>query len=259
MSDVTFSDNELMAYADGELAEARASEIDFALVSDTALAERLALFVDTRARMSDAFAPMLDEPVPDALMQNIRKLAEESDAAQNAPEEAESTIVAFRPRAAPPEASRRPFWQMAVAATLALAIGLGAGIRLGDNQPTGGLQIAALSDPYIVSALSEMSSGERRLLDSGSEITIIATFLDEFGAVCREFEYDKPESATLVSVTCYDTEWRVKFAVAAAPANDTGYAPASSLAALDAYLLAIGAGAPLTLEDEAQALAKLAE
>ena len=44
-----FTDEELMAYADGELDEARAMTLDQALAEDAGLADRLALFVDTRA------------------------------------------------------------------------------------------------------------------------------------------------------------------------------------------------------------------
>jgi hypothetical protein len=50
-------------------------------------------------------------------------------------------------------------------------------------------------------------------------------------------------------------EWRVAIAIDA-PAGTDGYAPASSLAALDAFLGAIEASAPMTLDEEAAALAR---
>lgn len=257
MTDLTFSDSELMAYADGELPEARAAQIDLALAQDTTLADRFALFVDTRASVSKAFTAMLDEPVPDALMQSIRKIARESDTVRAEQEKAENTVVAFRRKSTPPAFNRRPAWQMAIAASLLLAVGLGAGLYLGDTGATGSLQIAGLNDPNITEALSTLPAGERQVLASGSEISIIATFLDDTGAICREFEYDRSDRSTLVSVACFKTHWDVRFVVAAAPSGDTGFAPASSLATLDAYLEAIGAQAPLALAEEAETLARL--
>lgn len=256
MSDLMFTDEELMAYADGELAEGRASEIDVALARVDALAQRLALFVDTRANVASAYAPMLDEPVPDELRRQVEELARKSDADHpQAPQE--DTVVAFRPKPAQNAAPRQSFWKMPLAASVALAIGVGTGLFLAGNQPTGGLQIAALDDPEIVRALTEMPAGDSKTLDSGSRIEVIATFLDDSGAVCREFEYDHAGGSTFVAVTCHDTTWDVKFVVAAAPSGDTGFAPASSLATLDAYLVAIGAQAPLSIQDEIKALSTL--
>ena len=61
----------------------------------------------------------------------------------------------------------------------------------------------------------------------------------------------------MVSVACRSEEqWQVRFTVAAAGADD-GYAPASSLEALDAYLSAIGAGEPLSVDNEQTVLTTL--
>ena len=82
----------------------------------------------------------------------------------------------------------------------------------------------------------------------------IATFTDASATLCREFEVDGP--LTTVAVACRNgAEWRVAIAIDAPPAND-GYAPASSLAALDAFLGSIDAGPPLPPEAEAEALAR---
>jgi hypothetical protein len=62
---------------------------------------------------------------------------------------------------------------------------------------------------------------------------------------------------TLVSVACHDgSAWNVRFALAA-PANTGGYAPASSIEALEVWIEVSGMGDPLTHEDEATALRSL--
>ena len=66
---------------------------------------------------------------------------------------------------------------------------------------------------------------------------------------------DTAAGSSVVSVACRaDGAWSVRFAVVA-PVRDGGYAPASSMEALDAYLASAGAHEPLSPADEAAALA----
>lgn len=256
MGDPIFTDEELMAYADGELPEDRASELDLALVEDTELAERLAMFAETRSLSKEALQPMLDEPVPDHLLQRVKDLAAQSEQSGAEQPAADNNVVAF-PKST--EAPRTPLWQLPIAAGIALAIGIGVGLFLRpEATPTSGLQVAALNDQAIVGALATVASGEELMLDNGSRFTAIATFRDASETLCREFEYDQAAGSTVVSVACHDGQaWDVKLAIAAAPSSDTNYAPASSLETLDAYLSATGAGAPIIGDDEAAALAGL--
>ncbi len=246
MTAPNFSDEELMAYADGQLDETRASEIDAALATDQALADRLALFVESRAGVAAAYAPMLEEPVPDELMQSIRQMAQDSDAISK-----DNTVVAFQ--------RRFPIWQTAIAASIALAIGFGSGLFMGKTGVSDGLQIGILDNPEILAALSNLPSGEQRILQNGDKIVVIETFRDGGNNICREFEYQKPGAQKLVAISCYDNNdsiWAVKMALAA-PTAGTDYAPASALPALDAYLDSIKATPPLALEEEQKALADL--
>ena len=146
---------------------------------------------------------------------------------------------------------------MALAASLALALGLAGGLVLsratGDGGE-GGLRIAALDSPGIVRALETLPSGQRQALEGG-EVATIASFRNADGEFCREFEVDRARRDTLVSVACRtETGWKTRFVVLAAGSQGTGYAPASALETLDAYLTGIGAGAPLSLEEEAAVL-----
>ncbi|GFE48427.1 anti-sigma factor [Roseobacter cerasinus] len=250
-----FTDEELMAYADGELAEDRATDLDLALAAESDLAERLALFVDTRMLSKEALEPMLAEPVPEHLVAQVQALAA---AGQTPDAPTGETVVAFPDKRAAPAAP--PLWKLPLAATLALAVGLGAGLSLAPTGETGGvgLQIATLTDPQIIDALHTVASGDDLLLQDGSRIAPVATFMDGSQALCREFELDRTDGLTVVSVACHRSGgWDVQMAVASAAATETGYAPASSLEILDAYLAANEAGPPLDLQAEAEALQSL--
>ncbi len=249
MNAARFTDEELMAYADGELSEERATELDLALADDEALADRLSLFIETRALASDALRPMLDEAVPEHLVKHVRDLA----AANPAPEPA-SPVIAF-----PQRHSGVPIWQLSLAASIALAIGLGAGELLRGPGTTGaGMEIAAVSDPALTAALASLPAGESSTLADGARVEAIATFRAADGSICREFEVDQSSGTTFVSIACHDgRDWQIRIAIAASGSDDTGYAPASSLEALDAYLGATEAGPPLSVEDEAAVLADL--
>ncbi|WP_415404827.1 anti-sigma factor family protein [Tateyamaria sp. SN3-11] len=245
-----FTDEELMAYADGELAEDRASELDLALVEDTDLSDRLAMFVETRSLSKAALDEALNAPVPEHLVQFVRDQAE-ADRQKTA-----ETVIPFPTT----QRSRGPAWALPLAASLALAIGLGAGLSLspGGNSDLGSIEIATVQNPQITAALNTLPSGADNTLDNGARIALIATFYDGADTLCREFEYDRTDNMTIVSVACQaDGQWDVQMAVAAAAATDTGYAPASSLDTLDAYLAATQAGPPLEPDAEAAALATL--
>ncbi len=69
---MTISDEQLMAYVDGELdADARA-QIEAAMVSDAELARRVARQQRLREKLRAAFDEVLREPVPDRLLAAAR-------------------------------------------------------------------------------------------------------------------------------------------------------------------------------------------
>lgn len=251
-----FSDSTLMAYADGELNADTRAEVEHALAHDAALAQRLAVFAKTRQTASEAFEPLLDVPVPDALASSIAQMVERHEGAAPAAEtssDAKSNVVAFD-RKPPLWASR---YDLALAASVALVAGGIVGYLASGWQGSpaaDGVLVADLNDPALPAALGTVASGAETVLDGGGRFRAIASFRDEADNICREFEIDYADSSSVVSVACQaDAQWRVQFTVVAAGADD-GYAPASSLEALDAYLMAIGAGEPLSEDDEQMVL-----
>jgi len=68
MSPLPLSDTDVHAYVDGQLAPARAAEVDDAVAHDPALAARVADFRHQNAALHEAFDAWLEEPVPPDLV-----------------------------------------------------------------------------------------------------------------------------------------------------------------------------------------------
>jgi anti-sigma factor RsiW len=244
-------DETLMAYADGILSGEEARAVERAMAADEALAARVAALADARRAVKAAHAA--PPAVPAELLARVRGLAE-ADARRRAAEGPPKVVDL---------ASRRrqvPFWQLPLAASVALVAGGLAGwlaAPASGPQPgqAAGFAVADLADPAIAGALDRVASGERVALEGGAELAAIATFRDGGGTLCREFEYDRDPQTTLVAVACRgEAAWDLRLAVVAPGAGADGYAPASSLETLDAFLSATGAEPPLSPEDERAAL-----
>lgn len=246
MSTENFDDETLMAFADGELDEARSLALEQALETDEALAERLAVFLDSRRLVGDALKPLIDEPVPEALLASVRQMAA---AAQRKPGTQEDNVVTFRPTPPPQAAPPARRWLMPLAASLVAVISGVIGYTLGRTGPAesqSGIEIAAALD-------SEASGKDIALRASGAMLNIVATFRDARGALCREYEVKDPASSTLTVACRQDGGWATRLALTTPKAE--GYVPASSQETIDAYLTSIEAGSPLSAEEEAKALA----
>ena len=136
---------------------------------------------------------------------------------------------------------------MALAASLALAVGLSTGLVLAPDAPVpdGPALTADLRD-----RLGRLPSGAQADLADGRRVTVVASFTDGAGAFCREYEIQGAGAAGYVSVACREGEaWDLRFAMATSGGTD-GYAPAASLEALDAFYAATEASQPLAAEEE---------
>ncbi|SJM34184.1 anti-sigma factor family protein [Mesorhizobium delmotii] len=253
MNEETFSDEILMRFADGELDPDTVARIEQAMEIDDRLVTRIAMFIETRAQAQAALKPLLDEPVPEKLVAAVEQMIE----AKRAGEKTEASVLPFGGGriVGPPSRSQ---WRLPIAASLAAAVvgGLAGYWAAGTNERTqGGLWVAGVIRPALAQALATVESGkEIRLAGISDRFRAIATFRNDAQDLCREFEVDSQDRSTVVSVACRSgDEWRVSFAVVA-PGDAGGYAPASSTEAIDAYLSAIEAGAPMSAEEEVQAL-----
>ncbi|MFN4206284.1 MAG: anti-sigma factor family protein [Agrobacterium albertimagni] len=245
------SDEMLMAFADGELAPEEQEEIEKALAEDEGLAERLAVFMDTRHELAATMKPLIDEPVPAALEASLTAAIATARQAQAADPHKTETVVPLRPRASAPPATwstgsviSSP-WGMALAASfVGIVVGLG-GFLLG--QSTGVAPDGA--DLALNEALETLpSGGDRDLPATGESLHMIASFRDAEGHLCREYER-KTADAMTTAVACHGPAgWQTRFALTNPVAE--GYVPASTTDTLDAFLSGIGAGVPLSPEEE---------
>ncbi|HQU50296.1 MAG TPA: anti-sigma factor, partial [Casimicrobiaceae bacterium] len=67
MSAIPITDDDLMAWADGQLAGERRASVEQALARDASLATRVAAIREQNAALRDAFDPWLDEAIPQRL------------------------------------------------------------------------------------------------------------------------------------------------------------------------------------------------
>lgn len=226
-------DETLMALADGEIDGEDAERLYAKIEADPDLAARYALFLQTSDWAMQAAMADPDAGVSEDLTAQIRAMAA-------APAPVAENVVPLR-RAA-------PRWQpMAIAAGLALAVGLSSGLMLAPDAPQTG---ATMLSAALQEQLGTLPSGAKTALPDGQQVSVIASFTDSAGAFCREYQMDAKGGASHVGIACRSgADWSLRFAMATASEHE-GYAPASSLEALDAFYMATGASQPLSEEAE---------
>lgn len=244
----------IAAFLEGRLTGAEADAAAALLESDPqarAIAERLAPGAGTDALLLEAFGAPMAEPVPAAL--------------RAAAAGGGGKVVTMRPR--------RAWAPAALAASLALTVGLGAGFSLRPAGAPTATQTEAAAGSEIgaqaiaLGALGGAAAAALTELPAGAEgggLRPLATFRDGGGASCREFEtVGDGGAATAAGVACLrDGSWRVLALAAAFPAPHAGpadgYAPAGGAPAdsLDAVLDALAAGPALPPAEEAALIAR---
>jgi anti-sigma factor RsiW len=185
---MSFSDETLMAYADGELDETARAGIERAMRSDPALAARVAQHQALRSDVFAAFAPIADEPVPPSLL------------AAAMPGKVSDLGAA---RAARSESRRRWAWPEwgAIAASLSFGVlvgsmVLGGGVRGGGGGSGSGAgvvgnELAALrgadGTPVAQGRLAEALSTQLAGAAQTGGVKIGVTFASIDGQLCRSF------------------------------------------------------------------------
>jgi len=231
-----FSDETLMAYADGELDEAERIAIERALDSDPALAERVAQHQALRSDVFAAFAPILDEPVPSALTAAALpgKVAD-LGAARSA--RADAAAAASAAKAAP----RRWSWPEwgAIAATLAIGVLIGSlGLGGGSGGSDVALAVARSNDGKLVAQGQLAAALSQQLAADSGAVRIGVSFATKDGALCRSFTM-----GTTAGLACRSGgQWQLPVLAEAAASAAGDYHPAGStipaavLEAIDARL-----------------------
>jgi hypothetical protein len=194
-----FSDETLMAYADGEVDADTRRQIEAAMALDPALAERVAKHRALRADLGSAFGGVLDEPVPSRLL----------DAANSSPATKRSATVtdlsAARAAKSGDKKSRSWSWPEWTAIAASLLIGVLAGRSA--LQPAQSEMFATTSGGIVATgelsaALSDQLSGTAK----DANVQIGLSFRAKGGNYCRSFA-----AGTAAGFACReDAQWRVR-------------------------------------------------
>lgn len=262
-----FSDEVLMAYADGALGEPQRAAVEAALVGDAEARATVEGFRRTRELIGAAFgAPMSSKP-PDVLLQTILGAPIlGAPAATGSPMlqaieggRSDDSASASRPHAS--ALPRRDRWApTALAASLALAGGIGLGVLLaplviGRGEPTVMLGAVPI-DSGLAEVLERHPSGKP---SADRRWTVVATFRDRDGRACRELELLSPDATPrplAAGVACRRREggWTVEGAARIAEARgSTGAIEPAGVPerdALEGLLNLLGASRALPGEEE---------
>lgn len=243
----TVTDEMLSAFLDGELEPSRADEIRAALSNEPALRARLAQFRQSDDVMRSAASTLENRHLPKSVTTLLGH--EHSDAGD-----------LVRQRGDRPRDGR--FWPTALAASIALVVGLVSGsLYLGTTVEAGapGSQdVAGRVEPGqpLFAALEAVPSGETVTMGT-AEATMhpVLSFESVGGEVCREFEFSRPNESVR-AIACRENEaWRVDFAVRAESLEaNSGYqtASASDVKLIDEYVAGVMAGDAFGAETEAK-------
>jgi hypothetical protein len=248
MAQLHFSDEILMAFADGELDEHVAASVEQAMTQDPIIARRVAEFLRSRRLIRSAFPEETASDVPPELRAAVQAHIERFEGQSSDQPKSTKRPASWRLAIAG--------WQrfgMAMAASLAaLAVATG-GFLLGrqDMRPASSGSIAYLGTSEVKRVLGERPSGQEQELSFG-RMRVISTFRMADGSLCREFKL-QTNSGTSDAVACRDRDWTITFALAS-PAASAAYVPSDGTDLMANYLQNSGAGEPLVNGAEIQAL-----
>jgi hypothetical protein len=239
---MTFSDETLSAYVDGELDAATRTALEAAMATDRELAQRIARQRALRERVREAFAPVLTEPVPERLLASVRG----GPAAGST-----GNVIAFQARL-------RPRWSWpqwgAMAASLVVGVLLGP-VLLRPSAPqtplaTSGGRVVASG--VLARALSQQLASAQ---PPGAAVAIGVSFRARSGGYCRTFVLRETQS--LAGLACREgPAWEVvALAQSEVPGAGGGYRQAGSALppAVSGTLAELIVGEPLDAASEAAA------
>jgi hypothetical protein len=240
---MNFSDETVMAYADGELDVATRAALEAAMATDPQLAQRVARHQALRGRLRAALDPVLDEPLPQRLLASV----------QSAPAQRRPAGIPLPHRAAPRWSW--PQWG-------AIAASLVGGALLGPlllRTPAGAVLSRdgqVLASGALARALGEQLASNQ---PPGTPVQIGVSFRARNGDYCRTFVLR--DGSALAGLACRGQQaWQLEVLAhgQAPPAAAAGYRPAGSAlpASVTHTLDELIAGEPLDAGAEAAARAR---
>ena len=208
---MNWSDETLIAFADRELDAAQNALLQVALQNDPAIRQRIDGLLYQRQRLGAAFASVLDEPLPERLVQCLRSPVASEAPSTTLPESHQKTSFvatlgrywqAFAQQVWP--TSTGGTWG-ALAASVMLGVLLGTQWRPGGN-PDIGLAVHGgrlLAEGTIAQALASQLANAPQVDPS---VSVQLSFIDQSGNYCRTFT-----TPGLAGLACLETKgWAVQ-------------------------------------------------
>ena len=219
---MSVSDETLMAYADGEVDEATRAIIEAAMRENPQVRRRIAEHRALRAAAQSAFTAVLDEPVPQRLIDAARGQTA-------APPGGHVVDLAGARRAAAGQApGRRRSWQpVAMAASVLVGVALGyVGWHSAKPLVTTGSSGELLAGAGLAEALSNQLSEDR---SPGLAAITGLSFRAKTGNYCRTFSLTGSHGGS--GLACHEgAGWTIKVLAQSPPAasNTSNFRPAAS-------------------------------
>jgi len=220
---MTIEPEMLMAYADGELDPLNAKRVERAIAGDPGLAQEVERHRALRKRISDSFAPVADEQVPDRLAALLK------------------TNVVVLP--APKTRQILTRWREAAALAACLVLGLVIGMGVQHGPVSAGVD-GLYASGSLAAALDDQVGG------ANGSVKVAVSFRDKQGSYCRVFS-----SSAADGIACRDASgWALRRTQQGSTTQRGAYAQAGSP---DPDLMAAAqdmmAGEPLDAKAEAAA------
>lgn len=173
---MTVSREELAAYADGELSAEREAAVAAQIAADPALARKLEAHRALKARLASHFAPIVEEPLPEALTASLRLK--------------EAEVVDFSAARERMEAKRTlPRWGWIAGPALAASLALAVFLPRSGEPATGyaDAQLAAVLDSQLVADQQPDATTRILLSFRNGDSDICRAFIgSEGGIACRD-------------------------------------------------------------------------
>lgn len=210
-----FSEEMLMAYADGELDLVARAEIEGAMARDPKIAEIVERHRVIAARVQSAYGSVLEEPVPERLA----GLIAEPGATAIAELASMRAVRAARARLG---GLRLPPWA-ALAASLAIGFFVGVLLMRGPASPIEETATGLVARGELESALTTQLASAA----GDSDVRVGISFRDRQGDYCRTFHMHR--EAPLAGLACRSgAEWKLQV-LATAPAHEGELRPAAAM------------------------------
>lgn len=248
---MTYTDEHLSEYLDGQLAESESKALEAELEMNLKLAERLASLTEANEAVKMAYNGEIDVPIPEHI---LAMLEPQSGAAMN--DNGAGNVVPLAPHRIKFNLSK---WAAPLAASFAMMIGLtvGRGMTIASvdqdtlyAQMTG---VIAIDNPlYEVLETSPSATNVMIGKENNLEIKPILTFTSRDGNYCREFKTQTPKSAAR-GVACREgAVWNVLMLNQTERSYENGFRTASGSSdnAIDQFIDDLLVGAPLNTVDE---------